>query len=95
MVSVAYKNSSVFVRVHLKQKCSELLQDLLPVTQTISNLGGWALLQNAKFDPVNFKWESLAGKLAVIGVSTILNLIVHNSPTNASRHVVTVSVPVF
>uniref|UniRef100_A0A158R4U0 Neprilysin n=1 Tax=Syphacia muris TaxID=451379 RepID=A0A158R4U0_9BILA len=65
--------------------------DLLPITQMISNLGGWPLLQNAKFDDTNFKWESLAGQLLVHGVPTILDLYVHNSPANNSRNILTVS----
>jgi hypothetical protein len=38
----------------------------------VSRLGGWALLQNAKFDADNFEWEMLEQQLNGYGVDGLL-----------------------
>ncbi len=57
---------------------SQIEQDSLPMNALISQLGGWPLIQNAKFDDANYNWEMQAGQLALIGIGALFRLLVHN-----------------
>uniref|UniRef100_A0A0N4Z3A4 Peptidase_M13 domain-containing protein n=1 Tax=Parastrongyloides trichosuri TaxID=131310 RepID=A0A0N4Z3A4_PARTI len=43
--------------------------DQMPLTALISSLGGWPLLQNAKFDEKHFRWEALASQIHMLGLT--------------------------
>lgn len=56
--------------------------DLMPLLSLVSSLGGWALLQNAKFDEKNFFWETLEGQMHLIGLDGLIGMSVHTDPIN-------------
>ncbi|KAK6734723.1 hypothetical protein RB195_018113 [Necator americanus] len=51
----------------------------IPLLSLISQLGGWELLTNARFDSADYHWETLAGQLAAIGVEGLIKVFVHSS----------------
>ncbi|CAB3411358.1 unnamed protein product [Caenorhabditis bovis] len=74
----------------------EFSQDELgvqPLMSLISNLGGWPLLTNARFESLDFQWEVLAGHLALHGVDGIFRIFVHSSFDNSDKHVLMFSPP--
>ncbi|KAE9415200.1 hypothetical protein Angca_010235, partial [Angiostrongylus cantonensis] len=54
-------------------------QDAQPLFILISQMGGWKLLTNARFDPAHYQWEITAGQLAAIGVEGLIKVFVHSS----------------
>ncbi|CAD6199068.1 unnamed protein product [Caenorhabditis auriculariae] len=64
-----------------------------PLMGVISHLGGWPLLTNARFDSVDFKWEVLAGQLAVHGVDGLVKIFVHSSFDDSDKHMLMFSPP--
>lgn len=51
----------------------------LPLLSLISQMGGWELLTNARFDSADYHWEAMAGQVASIGVDGLIKVFVHNS----------------
>ncbi|KHJ98777.1 peptidase family M13 [Oesophagostomum dentatum] len=51
----------------------------LPLLSLVSQMGGWEMLTNARFDSADYHWEALAGQLATIGVDGLIKVFVHNS----------------
>ncbi|WKX94277.1 hypothetical protein Q1695_011494 [Nippostrongylus brasiliensis] len=65
----------------------------LPLMALISQLGGWELLTNARFNSANYHWEALAGQLTTIGVDGIIKVFVHNSFQDRDSHILMFSPP--
>ena len=81
-------------QIHYDSCMDEFAQDDLgvqPLMSLISNLGGWPLLTNARFDSIDFQWEVLAGHLALHGVDGIFRVFVHSSFDDSNKHVLMVS----
>ncbi|CAJ0958823.1 unnamed protein product, partial [Mesorhabditis belari] len=68
-------------------------QDLLPLSEILSKLGGWQLLTNARFEQLNFHWETLAGQTALYGVGNLVRFFVHNSFSDSNQHMLMFSPP--
>uniref|UniRef100_A0A914D5C5 Uncharacterized protein n=1 Tax=Acrobeloides nanus TaxID=290746 RepID=A0A914D5C5_9BILA len=56
--------------------------DLMPLFSLVSSLGGWSLLQNAKFDEKDFFWETLEGQMHLFGVDGLIGMTVRTDPLN-------------
>ncbi|EYC27950.1 hypothetical protein Y032_0008g265 [Ancylostoma ceylanicum] len=59
----------------------------LPLLSLISQLGGWELLTNARFDSADYHWEMSAGQLAAVGVDGLIKIFVHNSFENSDKQI--------
>ncbi|CAJ0606497.1 unnamed protein product [Cylicocyclus nassatus] len=59
----------------------------LPLLSLISQLGGWELLTNARFDSADYHWEISAGQLSVIGVDGLIKVFVHNNFENSDEQI--------
>lgn len=68
-------------------------QGLQPLMSLISNLGGWPLLTNARFESVDFQWEVLAGHMSLHGVDGPIKIFVHSSFEDSKKHVLMFSPP--
>uniref|UniRef100_A0A1I7XAS8 Neprilysin n=1 Tax=Heterorhabditis bacteriophora TaxID=37862 RepID=A0A1I7XAS8_HETBA len=66
---------------------------ILPLTALISKLGGWELLTNARFDSVDYHWETLAGQLALDAVDGFVRIFVHNSFDDSKQQILMFSPP--
>uniref|UniRef100_A0A914Z4E7 Uncharacterized protein n=1 Tax=Panagrolaimus superbus TaxID=310955 RepID=A0A914Z4E7_9BILA len=55
------------------------LLDLMPIFSLISSFGGWALLQNAKFEERDFSWEILETNLQIIGINGLFKFTIKQS----------------
>ena len=59
--------------------------DLMPIFSVISSFGGWALLQNAKFEQKDFYWEIIETNLQLLGINGLFKLSIKQSvPINPS-----------
>ncbi|ULU07223.1 hypothetical protein L3Y34_018763 [Caenorhabditis briggsae] len=88
--------SMKLAQIHYDSCMDEFAQDDLgvqPLMSLISNLGGWPLLTNARFDSIDFQWEVLAGHLALHGVDGIFRVFVHSSFDDSNKHVLMFSPP--
>ncbi|VDM78523.1 unnamed protein product [Strongylus vulgaris] len=59
----------------------------LPLLSLISQLGGWEMLTNARFDSADYHWEISAGQLAVVGVDGLIKVFVHNSFEDSDKQI--------
>ncbi|CAI5443087.1 unnamed protein product [Caenorhabditis angaria] len=88
----AMKLAQIYFDSCVDEKAQDELE-LQPLMSLISNLGGWPLLTNARFDSVDFQWEVLAGHLAMHGVDGIFRVFVHSSFDDSNKHVLMFSPP--
>uniref|UniRef100_A0A8R1DX97 Endothelin-converting enzyme 1 n=1 Tax=Caenorhabditis japonica TaxID=281687 RepID=A0A8R1DX97_CAEJA len=88
--------SMKLAQIYFDSCMDEFAQDDLgvqPLMSLISNLGGWPLLTNARFDSIDFQWEVLAGHLALYGVDGIFRVFVHSSFDDSHKHALMFSPP--
>ncbi|KAK5984363.1 hypothetical protein GCK32_004211 [Trichostrongylus colubriformis] len=61
-------------------------QGVLPMLSLISQMGGWELLTNARFDAADYHWETMAGRLQVYGVDGLVKVFVQRSFKDRNTH---------
>nr|CDJ96130.1 Peptidase M13 domain containing protein [Haemonchus contortus] len=58
----------------------------LPMSSLISQMGGWELLTNARFDGADYHWEEMAGRLQIYGVDGLVKIFVGRSFEDRNEH---------
>uniref|UniRef100_A0A7E4VJK6 Peptidase_M13 domain-containing protein n=1 Tax=Panagrellus redivivus TaxID=6233 RepID=A0A7E4VJK6_PANRE len=64
--------------------------DLMPVFSLLSSFGGWALLQNARFEERDFHWEGIEGNMQMLGLDGMFSLAV--KPIGGNKSVASLSI---
>uniref|UniRef100_A0A0N5CA17 Peptidase_M13 domain-containing protein n=1 Tax=Strongyloides papillosus TaxID=174720 RepID=A0A0N5CA17_STREA len=62
--------------------------DTMPLVSLLSSLGGWPLLQNARFDDKHFRWEILASQVHMLGISSLFSFSIIPDIEDTSKYIV-------
>uniref|UniRef100_A0A0K0EGY1 Peptidase M13 C-terminal domain-containing protein n=1 Tax=Strongyloides stercoralis TaxID=6248 RepID=A0A0K0EGY1_STRER len=67
--------------------------DQMPLVSLFSSLGGWPLLQNARFDDKHFRWEILASQVHMLGISGLFSFSISPDIEDTSKCILTFRSP--
>ncbi|CEF59674.1 Phosphate-regulating neutral endopeptidase [Strongyloides ratti] len=67
--------------------------DQMPLVSLFSSLGGWPLLQNARFDDRHFQWEILASQVHMLGISGLFSFSIIPDIEDTSKCIITFRSP--